>query len=611
MEQIVNSGLNEEKLEALSDLTLYYQDNDISKALSYAWKQKQIALKTNQTYWLGDAYENLGYIYFYDQYIDSTEYYFQEAYKIWNKTDNKIKIGASLSNLSLIFRLKNQSDSAIFYLQKARTIFEEEKKDFLVSQVLANIASIYNDIGNHIKHDQYALMALALQEKLDDNRALGITLINLCESMEAQSRYDEAVEYGERALKAFREIDQSLFICAALIRTGSVLFQLNENKRAMDYLTEAIAIAEYLGNNQMKNEALLLKVNYYLQQKEYKNAKLNAINLLALTDTANKRDLMRIYDCLLTASIFTNEKDDAIKYFKKYVDTKNELQQQLFIDNISELEIKYETEKKELKITTLEEEKRLIRWLSIAGGALLLLALTTFILLWRFTAQKKHLAETQIKQFEQEKQLVATQSVLDGETHERSRLARDLHDGLGSMLTGVRLNLQEMKDGVKLEYVDLERFDRALVLLDESVREMRRVSHHLMPESLNRFGLKSAVNDFCHSLNSHITFDYFGDETRLDPKIEVMLYRTIHELINNALKHSGSQHIMVQIMQEPDRIAFTVQDDGCGFNPKEPTDGTGLQNIRTRMAAYNGTLLVDSKAGEGTEVSGELKVRNS
>jgi signal transduction histidine kinase len=148
-------------------------------------------------------------------------------------------------------------------------------------------------------------------------------------------------------------------------------------------------------------------------------------------------------------------------------------------------------------------------------------------------------------------------------------------------------------------------------MLDVSVREMRRVSHNLMPDALSRFGLKPAVDDFCRSLSSHIVFDFYGAETRLDPKLEALIYRSIHELVNNAMKYSGASQIMVQIMQEPDRIAFTVQDDGCGFDPSMETKGAGIKNIRTRVASFGGNLMIDTKADKGTEVNVELKIHHS
>jgi signal transduction histidine kinase len=248
--------------------------------------------------------------------------------------------------------------------------------------------------------------------------------------------------------------------------------------------------------------------------------------------------------------------------------------------------------------------------LGIAGSAVFVLVLTAFFFLWRFTVQKRQLAETRIRQLEQEQQLIATQSVLDGETAERTRLARDLHDGLGGKLTGVKLHLQELKRSAKLDDADVQQYDKAMDMLDASVVEMRRVSHNLMPDALSRFGLKPAVDDFCRSMSSGIVFNFYGNETRLDPKLELLIYRCIHELVNNALKYSGASQIMVQIMQEADSIDFTVQDDGCGFDPLAATKGTGLQNIRTRIASFGGNIHIDTNAGEGTEINVELKIMN-
>jgi signal transduction histidine kinase len=286
-----------------------------------------------------------------------------------------------------------------------------------------------------------------------------------------------------------------------------------------------------------------------------------------------------------------------------------------------EMAAKYETEKKELKITALEEEKRLMTWLGIAGGIVLLLALASFFLLWRWAVQKRkvaeqqqqlaeqqqQLAETRIRQLEQEKQLIATQAVLDGETQERTRLARDLHDGLGSILAGTRLNLQEMKKGVVMNQDMSERYNTASGLLDESIREMRRIAHHLMPEALSAAGLKQATADFCSSI-PHASFSYYGDETRLDTNMEIVIYRIMHELVSNALKHSGAGHIFVQIVREAGMITLTVEDNGCGFDLPAASKGMGLANIRTRVAAFNGNLTVDAKPGMGTEVHVELKI---
>jgi signal transduction histidine kinase len=199
--------------------------------------------------------------------------------------------------------------------------------------------------------------------------------------------------------------------------------------------------------------------------------------------------------------------------------------------------------------------------------------------------------------------------VLDGETQERTRLARDLHDGLGSLLTAVKFNLGGMNKGAILGDKDVEQFHTAIDLLDESMHELRRVAHHLMPESLSRCGLKIALSDFLDNIPI-ASFKWYGNESRLDPKMEVMIYRVVHELVNNALKHSGASHILVQVIREDDRIAFTVQDDGKGFDPTVSTEGMGLRNTCDRVKSFGGSMDIVSVAGEGTEINGELRIEN-
>jgi signal transduction histidine kinase len=252
----------------------------------------------------------------------------------------------------------------------------------------------------------------------------------------------------------------------------------------------------------------------------------------------------------------------------------------------------------------------------VAAGAVLLFALAALFLLWRWTAQKKRLAENekelahqQIVRLEQEKQLVATQAMLDGEVRERTRLSRDLHDGMGGMLSAIKFQLADMKKHISPRSASSQTCDRAMDLLDESMREMRRIAHHLMPESLSRLGLKTALAEFCKSV-PHARFTWFGSEERIDAKLELIVYRIAYELVNNALKHSGAGHIMVQIVRDPDRISLTVQDDGCGFDPGNVTEGMGLSNIRTHVASYNGLMDIGSVAGEGTEVNVEFSINS-
>jgi signal transduction histidine kinase len=208
-----------------------------------------------------------------------------------------------------------------------------------------------------------------------------------------------------------------------------------------------------------------------------------------------------------------------------------------------------------------------------------------------------------ISELETERQLTATQALLQGEEAERKRLARDLHDGLGGMLSVIKLNLTNMKGNAILPETDIPAFENALEMLDGSIRELRRVAHNLMPESLMRYGLKAALSDFCGSIDL-VKFHYFGNDQRMDERYEVAVFRIAQELVNNAIKHSKSRQINVQVIQEQERINLVVQDNGIGFNPDKLKDmnTSGLSSIRSRVESLKGQLDFFSEPQKGTEV---------
>ena len=273
----------------------------------------------------------------------------------------------------------------------------------------------------------------------------------------------------------------------------------------------------------------------------------------------------------------------------------------------AQFEERYKTGKGELRIGVLERKWKL-HGIIASTWLLFLLLLSLLLYLRQKSVQgKKKLAEQKIIQLMQEKKIIATQAVMDGETAERSRLARDLHDGLGGMLSAVKLNLFAMKQDVFMEAEDISRFNKVMDMLDNCMQELRRVAHNMMPESLSRFGLKVAVEDFCHSF-PNVRFHFFGEEKRIDKKTEITLYCAIFELVNNAVKHANAQHIDMQIVQQPDRISITVEDDGIGFDPLTHPEGTGLHNVANRISSAGGTLNILSVQGKGTEITIDMNM---
>jgi signal transduction histidine kinase/tetratricopeptide (TPR) repeat protein len=226
------------------------------------------------------------------------------------------------------------------------------------------------------------------------------------------------------------------------------------------------------------------------------------------------------------------------------------------------------------------------------------------------------LQQTEIKLLQanealQQKQLQAAEAMLKGQEEERGRLAKDLHDGLGGMLNGVKMSFNNMKENLVLTPDNASAFEQSVKQLDATITELRKVSHNLMPDVLMRFGLTDALTDYCKSLannNTDIAFQQMGEPRELSNTLKLYVYRIIQELTNNALKHSKAKEIIAQLTFEPAKILITVDDNGMGFNTAEliNSKGVGMQSIKQRVDYLGGILDIDSRPGKGTSVNIEL-----
>ncbi|HEV8513419.1 MAG TPA: sensor histidine kinase [Cyclobacteriaceae bacterium] len=192
---------------------------------------------------------------------------------------------------------------------------------------------------------------------------------------------------------------------------------------------------------------------------------------------------------------------------------------------------------------------------------------------------------------------------------ERTRVAKDLHDGLGSMLSGIKMSLSNMKGNAIMTSENVQLFERSLNMLDNSIHELRRVAHNLMPETLVKFGLAAALKDFTDFINQSnvlkAIFQQVGEERRLASSTELAVYRLANELINNALRHAAATELIIQLHYESNSVTLTIQDNGKGFDAEilKHTRGSGWPNIRSRVEYLNGALDIDTKPGEGSAIT--------
>jgi signal transduction histidine kinase len=223
----------------------------------------------------------------------------------------------------------------------------------------------------------------------------------------------------------------------------------------------------------------------------------------------------------------------------------------------------------------------------------------------RLIEVEKMRAEQNLKIQSDRQEFERYRAMTDAREIERSRIAKDLHDGVGGMLSGVRISLANMQSKLTLKNDEQLVFARSLDMLDGSVQELRRVAHAMKPPSLEMFGLKVALRDFAESVNSmktiRLIFQQVGEEQRLDQERELIVYRIVQELVNNVLKHAQAPNCLVQLAFSVGHVSLTVEDDGKGFQKNDEHSGMGLMNLKQRVDFMKGTFDLHTSAS-GTSI---------
>jgi signal transduction histidine kinase len=515
-------------------------------------------------------------------YWEAIQYYYNALRVLDSINDNEIR-PKTLNNLSNLYAFLKDYSRAEKYSRECLRVSIENGNKQMISVVSVSLADALISQGKFEEVLSLLLKSKEIATEQENLYILELVHLNLGSYYYlSENNYEKSIGEYLQALNYAKALGSDWEVMRITTNVSEVYFLDNQLGKAMEYAEKSLGIAERMGTGDIKQRALSILAKVYASKGQYSSAYENLLKSYIIRD-----------------SVFNDSKQMHVNY----------------------LESRYHSEMKEkeiiiLKNTQREHElilKRRKYQLKILITIILIVALVAAFIIVRnkyrqlLDAQKLHIQEQQIKQLEQEKQLVATQAILEGEATERKRLARDLHDGLGGMLSVVKLGLHDVKNGVALDSDDVLRFNKVLEMLDSSIRELRRVAHNMMPESLMRYGLKASLTDFCGNI-PNVQFHYFGNEQRLDSKLEMMIYRTAHELVNNALKHAQAQHINIQIVQGTDRVSLIVQDDGVGFDPKVKSEGTGLDNIRCRVQLFNGTMDIFSKTGNGTEVNVEFKL---
>lgn len=499
----------------------------------------------------------------------------------------------------------------------ARSYAEQSNDLRLLRITNNNLASVFLSLSEFNKGRDYALKGLHYARVLQSDAAIASSLYNLATAAVYLKQYDTAlVMYNEIELIARRQNDDSGYLDAWLGKAGAY-DGLGKYAEASLYFDRVITLARQKQYPEYEMYAYMGLAEHYLKIRNYTAAGRVIDSGLKLAVELGTR--FEEKDLLLKGSQVKEQTGDyktALELFRRAGVLNDSISGENHRIAVANNEARYEFNKKELAIQKLLAEKELsdtriqqqrIITAAVAGGALLLLLI--LFLIYRNTRQRQKIQKQRIHELETEKKLTATEAIIQGEEQERLRLAKDLHDGLGGMLSGVKYTLHNMKDHLILTQDNARAFEHSLQLLDSSISEMRRVAHNMMPESLLKFGLDSALRDFCSQLDISgmvkVSYQSFGiAEQEPEKSLSITIYRVVQELLNNTIKHAAAQNIIVQVSAEAEHITLTVEDDGKGFDTSllQHSGGIGWKNIQSRLSYHNGRLDVRSSPDKGTSV---------
>lgn len=554
----------------------------------------RLSLNSKSVNYISKSIERLGHCYYFDDEYSQAARCYLICLQIEEKFGDEIRVAKINLNLGRIYNYMEILPNALEYTNKALATFEKNNIADKTAEACENLGLLYF------------------------NR----NFWELPKPEQRKANFDEALKYYNKALELIIRAGDELRKGAILQSIAAVYNQTGNSAEALVNIQESIRIFKKYNEHAQAGDALYAIGVTYKQLGKPEEAIGYLTEALELSKKYNIGGIHWVYETLAEAYYDAGNYKQSRDLYVRFINTRDSVLNLEKSQMILDMENKYQAAKKQNEIEKLTLVKSRRTLVIYALMAVVLLLLASGFAFFRNIRSKKIIAdqkleirERQLLELEKEKQLIATRSLLAGEEIERTRLAGDLHDGLGGLLTGVKLKLSSMKENSIITSENLAHFNHALNLLDTSIAEMRRVAHNLMPETLMHYGLQTALADFIRQVEPEglpvISFNSFGENLRFEKELEITVYRIAQELVNNALKHANAKQIEVQLFTEKNRVSLQVIDNGTGFNPtmaSGQTAGKGLKNINDRITAFNGHLEIVSEPGKGTECTLEFLI---
>ncbi|MEQ1678335.1 MAG: sensor histidine kinase [Chitinophagaceae bacterium] len=565
---VINSGKTyEDQINASIKLVENFQLKNFDSTLIEGEKALKLARKNTDSVSVAELKRQIGVASYFKGKYDVAATNFYEAIAILEKTDNKKKLAPVYNDLAKLYRKTRSLDRALENYNKADVIYRQLRDTAGIAMILNESGVVFEYREDYKEAIRRYTASMKLAEAAGDSLGVSYSLSNIAGVYVIQKNYSEAEKNLLRALHIREMLKDSFAIALTYSDLGVAMNNKGDYAKAIEYLTLSNKVAEGL-----------------------KYPELQSNNYNELSAVAQKQ----------------GDFQKAFQYFLKRSALRDSLYALEKTKQIEELNSKYESARKEQQINEQQNRLRLQNYLFIGIAGLVLF---TSLLIHSKYKREKLKKEQQLQAAIMKQQEIAVKAVMEAEENERERIAKDLHDGVGQMMSAAKMNLSAFESEIQFNSTEQQKsFEKIITLVDESCKEVRTVSHIMMPNALLKNNLSIAIRDFVDKLtNKNLQVHVYteGLEERMDSNVETVLYRVIQECVNNAIKHAGASSLDISLIRDKDGISGTIEDNGKGFDTadKDNFEGIGLKNILTRIEYLKGTVDFDSAPGRGTVVA--------
>ena len=568
LRRVINSKQPyQEKITASIKILENFETKNFDTTIIEGNKALALARKNTDSIAVAKIKRHIGVASYFQGKYDIAAKNYYESVAILEKANEKKELAPLYNELGKLYRKTRDLDKAMQNYEKAAALFKQLNDSAGVSMILNESGVVYEYKADYKEALNRYTASLNLAEARGDSLSVSYAVSNIAGIFVIEKKYTEAEKNLLRALNIRQLLKDSFAIALTYSDLGVAMNGKGDYIKATSYLQMSNKLAETL-------QYVELQSNNYSE----------------LASVAQRK----------------GQYQEAYEYYLKRSYLRDSLYAMEKTKQIAELNTKYESAKKEQQIKEQHNRIRMQNFLFIGIGGL---ALLTGLLINSQYRRNKLRQEAQMKTELMKQQEMAVKAVIEAEENERQRIAKDLHDGVGQMMSAAKMNLSAFESEVQFANDEQKKsLKKVIQLVDESCKEVRTVSHIMMPNALLKNNLAAAMHDFVNKLNNktlqaHV--NTIGLDERMDSNIETVLYRVMQECVHNAIKHAGATTLDISLIRDKDGISGTVEDNGKGIDAadKDNFEGIGLKNITTRIEYLKGTVDFDTAPGRGTVVA--------